>query len=173
MGYASLLFGLKYVTYRFDQDLTSWFSKRSDQFVNISDLLEKVDWRKLGKVTLVFNQLNCGAFYSSGSVEAVESTNAIKNRRLITLSNQEVVDCELTNCGCDGGSLERSFKYIKDNSLAFDVYYPYIARKKDGEVDKGKLEVYIDDFTYARRGKNEKNCMRIQMLFKGTHGYYT
>jgi hypothetical protein len=128
VGWLIHLFCLVPVAYRYFfrlmcQDLARWFSKRSDQFVDISDLPEKVDWQKLGKVTPISNQLNydtnsimviiinvywfflllfllykqIGTCYSFSSVEAVESTNAIKNGRLITLLKQEIFDWLWTN----------------------------------------------------------------------------
>ncbi|CAK9196942.1 unnamed protein product [Sphagnum troendelagicum] len=65
-------------------------------------------WRAKGAVTPVKDQGNCGI----GSVEGI---NAIKTGHLISLSEQQLVDCDDNDGGCDGGLMDNAFSYIREN----------------------------------------------------------
>ncbi|XP_031333665.1 cathepsin L1-like [Photinus pyralis] len=62
---------------------------------------------------------------------AVESQTAIKTGKLQDISPQEVLDCSQVepyeNYGCDGGSLEPAYDYIKSKGVVSDQSYPYTA----------------------------------------------
>lgn len=68
-----------------------------------SFLPDEIDWRTSGAVTEVKDQGNCGSCYAFSAVGAVESQHFIKTGKLLSLSEQQVVDCSYENYGCDGG----------------------------------------------------------------------
>jgi hypothetical protein len=55
---------------------------------------------------------SCCAFSGIGSVEGI---NAIKTGHLISLSEQQLVDCDDNDGGCDGGLMDNAFSYIREN----------------------------------------------------------
>ena len=58
----------------------------------------------------------------------MEGMNKLKIRKLVSLSEQELVDCDIegSNRGCEGGTMEYAFKFIKENKgLSAESVYPY------------------------------------------------
>ncbi|GFP88323.1 vignain [Phtheirospermum japonicum] len=96
-----------------------------------------VDWRHQGAVTAVKNQGNCGSCWAFSTVVGVEGINKIKTGTLVSLSEQELVDCEKDNEGCNGGLMENAYEFItKQGGLATETIYPY--RAKDMNCDAAK-----------------------------------
>ncbi|KAI5660658.1 hypothetical protein M9H77_19981 [Catharanthus roseus] len=85
----------------------------SDQYLpSATDTLPiSFDWRQKGAVTPVRNQGRCGSCWAFSTVSSVEAINAIVTGDLVSLSEQELVDCDTSNKGCNGGNMERAFNY--------------------------------------------------------------
>ncbi|KAL3065235.1 hypothetical protein OYC64_015416 [Pagothenia borchgrevinki] len=90
---------------------------------------EFVDWRMKGNVvTPVKNQGHCGSCWTFSTTGCLESVNAIATGKLITLSEQQLIDCaqDFNNQGCMGGLPSQAFEYIKyNNGLMTEEDYPY------------------------------------------------
>ena len=81
------------------------------------------DWRPKGVVTPVKAQGEikgeklkknflgkCGSCWAFASVATTESAYAIAHGVLRSLSEQELLDCNLENFACNGGNVERAFR---------------------------------------------------------------
>ncbi|KAJ4904825.1 putative cysteine proteinase [Raphanus sativus] len=93
-------------------------------------LPDEVDWREKGAVVPVKNQGDCGGCWAFAAAGAVEGLNKIKTGELISLSEQELLDCDRGedsgNFGCLGGSAANAFEYIIENGgIVSDEVYPY------------------------------------------------
>lgn len=62
----------------------------------------------------------------------MESSHAINTGELLSLSEQQLVDCATTffgmpwNGGCNGGSWKKAFGYIAFHPSELEASYPYI-----------------------------------------------
>jgi len=59
-----------------------------------------MDWRQRGAVTPVKNQGQCGSCWSFSSTGALEGAHFIASHQLLSLSEQQFVDCSTQNNGC-------------------------------------------------------------------------
>lgn len=89
-----------------------------------------IDWVSSGAVTNVKDQQQCGSCYSFSTTGALEGIYYIKNKKLVSFSEQQLVDCskKYGNDGCEGGLMVNGFNYIMDNGLCSESDYPYIAK---------------------------------------------
>ncbi|XP_065867933.1 zingipain-2-like [Euphorbia lathyris] len=97
------------------------------RYENDSGVPDSVDWRKKGAVTPIKDQGQCGSCWAFSAVAAVEGIHEIKTGKLIALSEQEIVDCDTRNHGCQGGLMDDAFKFIVEHGLASEAMYPYNA----------------------------------------------
>merc|ERR1712195_444893 len=75
--------------------------------LNETDVPATVDWTTKGAVNPIKNQGQCGSCWAFGTVASVEGINAIKNKKLVSLSEQQLVNCDVDggDLGCKGGLL--------------------------------------------------------------------
>ncbi|WOK95304.1 hypothetical protein Cni_G04011 [Canna indica] len=112
----------------------------SFRYGNASELPESVDWRKKGAVTRVKNQGQCGSCWAFSTVAAVEGINQIAMGNLISLSEQELIDCSSENNGCNGGLMDYAFSFIASNGgLHTEDDYPYLM--EEGTCDEKRAEM--------------------------------
>ncbi|XP_025885620.1 cysteine proteinase COT44-like [Solanum lycopersicum] len=123
-----------------------------------SDSVPKsVDWRKKGAVAPIKDQGTCGSCWAFSTVAAVEGINQIATGEMITLSEQELIDCDrMYNDGCNGGLMDYAFQFIISNGgINTESHYPYNGIDHICDlVQKNAKVVSIDDYEVV--AANEK-----------------
>jgi len=62
-----------------------------------------IDWRTKGAVNPVKNQGQCGSCWAFSATSAMEGHHQIQSGTLLSLAEQELVDCDTQCAGCNGG----------------------------------------------------------------------
>ncbi|KAI4383339.1 hypothetical protein MLD38_009189 [Melastoma candidum] len=101
--------------------------QESFKYENITTVPSTMDWRKKGAVTPIKNQQQCGCCWAFSAVAAVEGIHQISTGKLVSLSEQELVDCDIhgVDQGCQGGWMDSAFQFVKSHGLTTEASYPY------------------------------------------------
>ena len=100
------------------------------------------NWQDKGVVANVKDQGSCGSCWAFSTMANLEGLYALQKGVVKTFSEQQLVDCDNTDSGCNGGLMEYSFTWLKDNGgFNLDTDYPYKGTKQACKSDSSK---YVD-----------------------------
>ncbi len=104
-----------------------------DDYKQNGKLPAKWDLRNVNGVnyiTPVRDQGQCGSCWAFGAIGAMEGTyNFEQNKSTdIDLSEQDIVSCDNTEHGCDGGFSSRVYTYLKTSTVCDETCFPYKAQ---------------------------------------------
>ncbi|XP_027347036.1 zingipain-2-like [Abrus precatorius] len=106
--------------------LSSTKRTTSFKYENVSAVPSSIDWRQKGAVTPIKDQHRCLCCWAFSAVAATEGLHKLSTGNLISLSEQELVDCDNVDHGCEGGFMDSAFKFImQNNGLKTESNYPY------------------------------------------------
>ncbi|XP_071686806.1 cysteine protease Amb a 11.0101-like [Rutidosis leptorrhynchoides] len=118
-------------------------------YANETDIPKEIDWRNQNAVTPVKDQGDCGAgSWAFAAVGAVEGINAIRTGKLVGLSEQQLIDCDIKgkDNGCVQGHHDAAMQFIKENGgIATEESYPFVGKQETCDAAKfGRQSVTID-----------------------------
>nr|ABG73218.1 cathepsin L 2 precursor [Diaprepes abbreviatus] len=140
------------------QDLQGFVTYALPTNLDEVDLPTDIDWRQKGAVTPVKNQRNCGSCWSFSATGALEAQWFKKTNKLISLSEQQLVDCSgrYGNHGCHGGWMHWAFGYIKENGgIDTEQSYPYTAKDGRCAYKPGNKAATVSQVIMVPRGENQ------------------
>ncbi|KAG9459259.1 hypothetical protein H6P81_003767 [Aristolochia fimbriata] len=135
---------------------------RSPRVLALQDVPASLDWREKGAVTPVKDQGSCGDCWAFSATGAMESINQIFTGSLISLSEQELCDCDKTyNMGCNGGLMDYAFQWvIKNGGIDTEEDYPYQAADQTCKWDKVSRRVVSIDGYVDVPANNENQLLQ-------------
>ena len=99
---------------------------------------DSYDWRENGRVSEVKDQLSCGSCYAFATCGNLEGLYASNKGVIKTFSEQFLVDCDTGDSGCNGGLMQFTFNWLKNNGIMFESDYPYTGEKGTCKSDISK-----------------------------------
>merc|ERR1712100_785987 len=95
---------------------------------NGEELAESVDWTTKGAVTPVKDQGQCGSCWAFSTTGGLEGAWQLASGNLVSMSEQQFVDCSKQNSGCNGGLMDTAFSFAEGTAVATEDSYAYTAR---------------------------------------------
>ncbi|KAI5632390.1 papain family cysteine protease domain-containing protein [Phthorimaea operculella] len=108
------------------------------------NLPDSFDWRDHNAVTPVKDQGNCGSCWAFSTTGTIEGAYAIKHKKLLSFSEQQLVACDGSDDRCRGGFIDSALNYLKKvGGIETELDYPYEAVNGTCKFDKSKVSAQI------------------------------
>lgn len=124
-------------------------------FKSQESLPEVIDWRQTA-VTPVKDQGQCGSCWAFSTTGALEGLYYIKNKELISFSEQQLMDCSKLNHGCEGGDMNFAFRYTENHPLCSEDEYQYLAVDESCNYEQCDQVIEISGFCNVKKNNEQE-----------------
>jgi cathepsin F len=119
---------------------------------------ESFNWLDKKVLTSVKNQGSCGSCWAFSAVGNMEGLYAIKYGENKRFSEQQLVDCDTKDLGCEGGLMEDTFQWIKENGgLTTEENYKYVGYQQKCKTGK---EVAVELTGYEKLNTTDEEYIK-------------
>ena len=109
---------------------------------NVKAAPSSFDYRNTNRIGPPQDQGNCGSSWAFATVGILQSYYSMHIGKFEYLSKQMLVDCDISDYGCNGGLMEYAFTWLtKNGGIMLESDYPYTGVKGTCKSQKSK---YID-----------------------------
>jgi len=116
---------------------------------------DSVDWTLQGYVTQVKDQGQCGSCWAFSTTGGLEGQHFRYTGALISLSEQNLVDCVSGN-NCNGGWMDTAFAWIRDNGgIDTEDSYPYEAVNGACRYNPGNIGATVTGWVDIASGNED------------------
>merc|ERR1712232_381596 len=121
----------------------------------------------MGAVNDVKDQGQCGSCWSFSAIANIEAQNFVKTQKLVSLSEQELVDCDQTDHGCQGGLPSNAFEFLisSKTGLETESEYPYHPAVGKCREQKSNEVVFIASW---KKVSSDEQQMAAALMQYGT-----
>merc|ERR1712241_1367032 len=126
--------------------------------MDVADLSEvqpaaTIDWRDQNAVTPVKDQGQCGSCWSFSATGTIEGAHAIATGNLVSVSEQQLMDCDTNNNACNGGNPYLALMYVLLNGgIDTEASNPYETKKSYCRASSGTKGATITGAHRVRSG---------------------
>ena len=119
------------------------------------------NWKDQGVVSDIKDQGSCGSCWAFSTMGNLEGLYALEKHVVKTFSEQQLVDCDTLDSGCNGGLMEYAFTWLKDNGgFNLDTDYPYRGIKQACKSDPSKyVDMQVTGYKKLANGYSNWDCV--------------
>jgi C1A family cysteine protease len=123
-----------------------------------------INWVDKGATTPIYNQGQCGSCWAFSATEQIETMYFLgKVGPLTKLSMQQIVSCDNTCAGCNGGQPYLAYKYVQ-NAGGIETYSSYPYSSGDGvtgscKFNKADVFANVANWKYISQSPSGESSM--------------
>jgi len=161
--FRSFYFGYSFSDNYLNKRLRNQNNRIQEHFTNgmylQDEIPDSIDWVEKGGVSAVKNQGQCGSCWAFSTTGAIEGAAFISGHVLENLSEQELVDCDPADNGCNGGLMDHAFYWAENHGgLCSEDDYVYEAKRGICKKASCKSVITVTDFHDVP--SNDENALK-------------